>query len=121
MVEGLLIVFFVVVLLAELRFRQPAIRGLGVGVSLVAIFLSTDLGPASRRALDNPQRVSIGRADVLQRTASEYASGVLVMKREAERDLRTIAIPAIALAWLAAVPLFRSGGQALLPSRNDQS
>lgn len=87
--------------------RLAVARVLTSLVLFIMLFGTADLGPAARRALERPQRIEVG-PEGYKELAPEYASGVLVMKREAERVLHGTIVPAAALALLAMVPVFRS-------------
>ena len=82
-----------------------------IAATLILLAIATDLGPASRRVLEHPQRIAIG-PEGHKRLASDYASGVLAMKRAADDELRGIALPAATLALLASLGLFRSSRKA---------
>jgi hypothetical protein len=117
MIVDLVLIASVLTLIGlELWSTHPVVkvgRVLVIAFALVILAWPPDLGPAVRRALEQPGRVKIGPAGH-EELASEFASGVFVMKRTAERQLRSDVVPAVALALLALVPVLR-------PSRRPSS
>jgi hypothetical protein len=87
------------------RILAPA-RVIAALVLFAIVAKTPDLGPAVRRALEQPQRIETG-PEGHKTVAPEYASGVLAMKREAEQAFDGAIFPAAALAVLAMAPAFR--------------
>lgn len=90
----------------ELRWRFTWLRVLLVIVAALELQFATGLGPAYRRAVAPPRRVMMpGPTSQPERLASDYLSGVLVMRQEAKRDLSDINFPLGILVWLVIYPV----------------
>lgn len=89
----------------EFRWRLPWLRVLLVIFAVFQLNAATNLGPARRRALDQPRKVTLPAPPSQPKVpASDFVSGVLVMHDEAKRDLTRLTFPAVVLAWLALSP-----------------
>lgn len=109
MIDPILATVAGLLLLAEFRWRRAVLRLVAIGMAVLLLVMATDLGPASRRALSSPRQVELpgGRGK-----ATDFASGVLIMKSEAESNGRTILLPAVMLVWLSLTPvMLRFRGQ----------
>ncbi len=101
-IYGLLVVALAA---CEVRWRLAWMRIPLVILAVLELQFATGLGPAYRRSLAQPQHVVMPTPPSQpQRMASEYVSGVLVMRKEAERDLTGINFPLGILVWFALYP-----------------
>lgn len=108
MANAALVALVVMLIGLEMWWGHRFLKLVRIALILILSFIllsgTTDLGPAARRALDRPQRVEIG-PEGHKELAPEYASGVIVMKREAEEGLNDTVVPTAALALLALAPV----------------
>lgn len=104
MIDPILATVAGLLLLAEFRWRLAVLRLVAVGMAVLLLVMAIDMGPASRRALSFPRQVELPGD---RGKATDFASGVLVMKTEAESDRRAILPPAVMLVWLSLTPLMR--------------
>jgi hypothetical protein len=87
-------------LVCDLRWRRLWLRAPTAALLFWLALSSTAVAPAMRRALEHQQRIPWPGSPSSGLT-SEYASGVLRMRQEAERDLDRVVFPIYALAWLS--------------------
>lgn len=107
MVDPILASVAGLLLLAEYRWRWATLRILALTMAVILLVLSIDLGPASRRALSAPRQVQHLPESGHPRRVTDFASGVLVMKAEADRHLSMILLPGLMLVWLGITPMLR--------------
>jgi hypothetical protein len=87
-------------LICDLRWRRLWLRAPIAALLFWLALSATAVGPAMRRALEHQHRVPWPGSPSSELT-SEYASGVLRMRQEAQRDLSRAVFPIYALAWLS--------------------
>jgi hypothetical protein len=107
----------IVLLLCEARWRFAWLRAALVVLALFNLDGALNLGPAMRRAIGSPQRMNMPAppsATVVP--ASDYVSGVLVMRDEANRGLSSVTFPLYVLVWLAISPVVLDRLPSLLAS-----
>jgi hypothetical protein len=95
----------IVLLIWEYRANSSVIRVIATGLAATFVLLNGDLGPIVRGTLASDQRITTMGYNHSRIT--EYASGVLTMKRDAEAYLRGLWFPTAMLVWLAISPVFR--------------